>query len=722
MLLIMGGLLMGLARLCVGQDTSDDLAQAGLLRERIVQLYNAGRYDDAIPLAERQSVLFQRALALYKKHTGAEHALVASSLNILAELYKAKGDYAKAVQISMRSEQIFEDNINFEFSSGAEEWKQTYLDFLSGQTNSIVSLHVRSAPTNPLAAQLALTTILRRKGRALDAMVDQLTVLRRRAAPKDLKLLEGLAAARARLATLEALGTGPLTLKALQTSAGTDQIAIQAHRAEVARLTAAVKTLEADVSRSSSAEFRAQAQSITLAAVQQAIPANAALVEFFSYRPVNPSYRPFRPLNLQAESGSQRFGAAQYVAYILLHDTSVPQFIELGDAALIDAEVARLRAALKDPLRQDVKTLARTLDERVMLPVRKVLGPVRRLFISPDGALNLIPFAALVDEHGQYLIENYSLNYLTSGRDLLRLRVQSQTHTPVVVIANPSFDLAAASSRPIGQRTTAGAAGRRSGDFPQVHWEQLKGTAEEAEALKTILPSARFMTEGQATELALKHIVRPRILHLATHGFFLPDQLAEAMTETRGLELVGLGGESKEQESGHQENPLLRSGLILAGANNRWSGAGEDGILTALEVAGLNLWGTRLVVLSACETGLGDVKNGAGVYGLHRALVLAGSETQIMSLWQVSDAATRDLMVAYYKLLAAGASRTEALRQVQLRMLHETDLQDSGTQRDLKGSDVRTVKHRRSHPFYWAAFIASGAWTNMQDTEVAFRE
>ena len=121
----------------------------------------------------------------------------------------------------------------------------------------------------------------------------------------------------------------------------------------------------------------------------------------------------------------------------------------------------------------------------------------------------------------------------------------------------------------------------------------------------------------------------------------------------------------------------------------RQGGEGEDGVLTALEAAGLDLWGTQLVVLSACETGVGDVRNGEGVYGLRRALVLAGVESQVMSLWQVSDEATRDLMVAYYQRLQAGEGRTEALRQVQLSMLHGPTW---------------------PHPFFWASFIQLGDW------------
>jgi len=138
-------------------------------------------------------------------------------------------------------------------------------------------------------------------------------------------------------------------------------------------------------------------------------------------------------------------------------------------------------------------------------------------------------------------------------------------------------------------------------------------------------------------------------------------------------------------------------------------------VLTALEATGLDLWGTKLVVLSACETGLGEVKNGEGVYGLRRALVLAGSESQVMSLWQVSDAATRDLMAAYYKRLQAGEGRTEALRQVQLVMIQSAaPVAASSQQRGLGiAREGKRLAEDRSHPFYWASFIQSGDWRSL---------
>jgi CHAT domain-containing protein len=201
-----------------------------------------------------------------------------------------------------------------------------------------------------------------------------------------------------------------------------------------------------------------------------------------------------------------------------------------------------------------------------------------------------------------------------------------------------------------------------------------------------------FRGEG-ATETSLKQAAAPRILHIATHGFFLEDQPVR-IEGTRGLSLMRDDGDLRGLSVNLKiENPLLRSGLALAGANLR-EGREDDGILTALEASGLNLWGTKLVVLSACDTGVGVVRTGEGVNGLRRALVLAGSETQVMSLWPVSDYVTQRLMKGYYTGLKQGEGRGEALRRVKLEMLRQ------------KGME---------HPFYWASFIQSGKWTELED-------
>jgi hypothetical protein len=181
---------------------------------------------------------------------------------------------------------------------------------------------------------------------------------------------------------------------------------------------------------------------------------------------------------------------------------------------------------------------------------------------------------------------------------------------------------------------------------------------------------------------------------VATHGFFLSGRSKKGR-RSRGLELAELATLAAKPSKAAPaprarwriRSPLLRSGIALSGANHRRGGADDDGILTALEATGLDLHGTQLVALSACETGVGELVAGEGVFGMRRALVIAGADSQIMSLWKVDDEATRDLMIAYYRKLLDGAGRSEAMQAVQLEMM-ETE--------------------GRGHPYFWAAFIVSG--------------
>jgi len=636
----------------------------------------------------RAEPLYLRALAIRVRTVGPEHPSVAMVFGDLSAYYLAKGDYPRAVQNCQRWLEIGEHNLNLVLASGSEDQKQLYLNSLVGEAYFALSLHVRSAPADEQAARLVLTTILRRKGRALDVMTDQIATLRKRAAPQDQKLLDQLAAARSRLASLQL--------------SSTDRLTVAERQAETSRLAATAAQLEDQVSRQS-AQFRSLAQPVRLEAVRLALPADALLVEIATYK----------PWNLNALKASERYGLPRYVAYVLKRDAITPQFVELGSADSIDADVGNLRAAMQDPNRADVKDLARALDERVMRPIRKLFGSTHHILLSPDGALNLVPFAALVDEHGQYLVENYTISYLTSGRDLLRLQVARDSRGAPVVMGHPLFDMSTVRNQaPVVARpdnpTKQGTANRRSLDFTALTYPPLPGTAAEAKAVHATLPDSQLLLERQATEAALKQVGGPRILHIATHGFFLPDQPVEP-NDSQARDLV----QDHEPARPRQENPLLRSGLVLAGVKQQQSGPGEDGVLTALEAAGLDLWGTQLVVLSACDTGVGEVHNGAGVYGLRRALVLAGSETQVMSLWSVNDVATRDLMVGFYSRLQAGEGRAEALRQVQLGMLAGQAAGQTGDARGLTVNKRASGAPNLTHPYYWAPFIESGAWTGM---------
>jgi CHAT domain-containing protein len=651
-------------------------------------LYSAkGEYN-------RGEALLQRALSINQKVFGPNHPRVALSLANLAALYLSKGDIQQAVSFLTRALETRERNLWLITFSGSDREKRAYLEALFPEIYAAVSLHVLTAQSNALASQLAFTTILRYKGRSLDAMSFATESLRHSLNQQDHSLLERLSVAQSQLAKL--VFNGPKNMPSEEYATAAMHLEVQ------------VEQLQDAISRRS-AEFRVLAEPITLEQVSQVVPEDGALVEFFSYK----------PFNIKSKTLGDRFGAPRYVAYILRHNDASPKWVELGETTNIDALVEQLRPALRDPRRKDFKRLARTLDERLMRPIRKLLGPTRHIFLAPDGALNLIPFASLVDENGQYLIENYSINYLTSGRDLLRLQVKGESREAPRVFADPLYDLSARAQPGLQSPQTASSPAapntnhQRSKDFSDFSYRPLPGTAAEAAALNKLFPDATLFIQAGATETALKKVNRPRFLHIATHGFFLADQTEPTTSQTLGARSE-LGIDTEPLVAVNRENPLLRSGLILAGVKQQASGPGEDGVLTALEVAGLDLWGTKLVVLSACETGLGDVKDGEGVYGLRRALVLAGSETQVMSLWKVSDAGTRDLMVAYYMRLKRGEERMEALRQAQLAMLRGQLLPvASGRKRETSDTGGKETAKDYRHPYYWAAFIPSGDWRSI---------
>jgi CHAT domain-containing protein/Tfp pilus assembly protein PilF len=608
-----------------------------------------------------------RALAIYEKVLGTNNQNTLMALFSLARIYAAEGDVNRAIEYQQRISAVEEKIIPLNLALGSERQKIAYLPQLQ-YPDKIITLHARLARDNAEARDLAVTTVLRHKGLVLDALSENLSALRQRFSPQDQALLDELGDINAKFSRL--------ALSSPQKISPAEQ------QSQIKTLEEQREKIEAEISRRS-AGFYQGSQPVTLAAVQAAVPQGAALVEFAIYHPFDWK---------SADDGSA-FGEPHYVAYVIRHQGEV-RWAELGAAKDVDARVDALRQALTDPQRRDVQQLARAVDEQVMRPLRSLLGDATQLLISPDGELNLLPFQALVDEQDHYLIERYAFTYLTSGRDLLRLQVARESKSEPLVVANPTFGETATPQKvnasakwvePSVRRRSVPAARKLS----ELYFAPLDGTAQEADAIRKIFPEANLLTGARATKAALKQAVAPRILHIATHGFFL--QAPQTVTDGRAqVATVKVRGADVESES---ENPLLRSGLALAGANLRGgAGVANDGILTALEASGLNLWGTKLVVLSACDTGVGEVRNGEGVYGLRRAFVLAGAETLVMSLWPASDYSTRTLMTSYYKNLRQGLGRGAALREVQLEMLR---------------------RNPKLHPFYWANFIQSGEWANL---------
>ena len=595
---------------------------------------STGDYTRALDIHFRALRIWENAAGLYQQAT-------LLSVGNIAKVYAAAGELANAVAYQRRSDTIVEKLLTLNLAVGSERQKLAFVHSVSERTDRTISLHLDQAPGNPDAGALAALVIIQRKGRVQDAMTDAVASLRQHGvALADREPLDRLRETNAELARLV---LNPV-----------DDETPEGRQQALARLELRKEQLEASLSEHS-AELRAQLQPVTLPAVQAAIPDDAVLLEFAVYRPFDP----------KAERNSDAYAPAHYAAYVV-RKHGAPVGVDLGPVAAIDRLIDRLREALRDPRRAEVTARARAVDERVMQPLRGSLAGASRLLISPDGALNLVPFEALLDEQGHYLVERYATSYLTTGRDLLRMHVARAAPGRPVIVANPLFG---EPSKPALSRDRAPAAV----DWSEVYFAPIAATGYEANAIKSLFPEARLLTGSLATKAALQAVRAPRILHIASHGFFLA------------------GSPRDTAQAAGRPDALLRSGLALAGANLARDGQAA-GILTALEVTGLDLWGTQLVTLSACDTGVGEVSNGEGVYGLRRAFVLAGAETLVMSLWPISDYIARDAIVDYYTGLRAGLGRGDALRRAKLALLRRPG---------------------RRHPFYWAGFIQSGEWTGL---------
>ena len=550
-------------------------------------------------------------------------------------LLRPDRSFADALRLQTEATEVGEHNLALVLASGSEAQKLRYMETFAEGTDITVSLHRRSAPDDEGATRLALTTVLRRKGRVLDAMSSSLQAVRERLTPEGKAALDELAGVRGELARLVLRGPGRTPLAEFEQ-------AVASARDREQQLEAIAESAEPRVS--------AQALAVTIAAVQAALPADAVLVEFIAYRP-------FDPLAVKRDA---RFGPARYVAFVLGANrrASVDRHRRCRDDRRRWSIGCAARCAI--PRTASVTRIARELDATVMAPVRARLASHTKVFLSLQTRRSTSCRLPRWSMSSNAISSSASRSPTSrAAATSFSCRWRRQRAMQPLVVANPQFD------RP-GEAGAATGGDARAADLSRARFVPLPGTAGEAAAIGPLLPGATVLT-GLAGDRA-----RGQEPCTVPASCTSPPTGSSSMPRPSGGEgwrLLVMDAAPSDAPSVALENPLLRSGLAFAGANKRDGGDGEDGILTALEATALDLWGTRLAVLSACETGVGEARRGDGVYGLRRALVMAGAESQLMTLWQVSDLATRDLMTSYYRQLQAGAGRAEGLRAVQRDML-----------------------------------------------------
>lgn len=588
------------------------------------------------------------ALALTEQSNGKTSASAANCVINRSILAALQGNAKEAVSWLNDGNSRYEAILKAVSGLGLDGQKLVYLQQLSGKTHYAVTLHQKIFPNDDGARHAALLTILSRKGRAAD--LTRRAPMSAASNPNQVRRAQLLS----EIANL-ALGTSP----SRPGGAGERAWVLQEELEKLER------------KESDKTDASMSFDKVSIEAVRARLKTEEMLIEYVIYKP----YRPEVP------KAKEDTIPLQCAAYLLFADGTVKS-ADLGELEPIEAAVRALRAGLNQPDSDRHREPSRLLDKLIVEPLRKLSGGKKRWLISPDGALNLVPFGALLDESGKFLIESYDVSYLSSGRDLLRPPGTAEPG-PALLVAAPDYDAKA--------KPSDTSAGPRSEAFHQMNFTPLPGTMAEVKSLSALLPNAHVEVGEKATETMLKRERTPRLLHIATHGFFLSDE--PSFAGARGLKRVKQDAPKSDTAPSSRlsffamESPLVRSGLALSGANNLNSGGEDDGVLTALEVSGLDLRSTKMVVLSACETGIGQVVSGEGVYGLRRAFHLAGAESQVLSLWKVHDEATQQLMENFYTELTKGGARNASLRKAQLALLNGATYQ---------------------HPAYWASFILSG--------------
>jgi len=418
-----------------------------------------------------------------------------------------------------------------------------------------------------------------------------------------------------------------------------------------------------------------EAGSLGVTSESLSLPANAALVDFVHLPPT-----------------AERPGG--YWAFVVLPHGDV-RLAALGNAGEVDDAIAVWRGEIVKGSRADASVLgaqARRLRALLVDPLAPALQGARQLLVVPDGALQRLPLEILQREDGAFLAEQWRITYLATARELARPKKSGDGGGAVVILANPDFGTTA------GAGESVAASPKPGGDSRVVRFSlaPLPGTEAEGRAIRTLAgKDAHLFTGTAASKSVLFGVHRPRVLHLATHGFFLDDGDAAVGGGRRSFRIEASGNESVQAWLSPAAEPLLRSGLILAGAADAGNGSrlAAQGVLTAEEVLGLDLAGTELVTLSACGTGLGAIADADGVYGLRRSFLLAGARHLVVSLWSVPDEETRRTMVDMYeRFLQQNMPVDEAFHQAMLDRLA-----------------AERKAGRSGNPFYWAGFVIYGA-------------
>jgi CHAT domain-containing protein/tetratricopeptide (TPR) repeat protein len=663
-------------------------------------------------LASSESYL-RRAVDVRERSLGPGHPDLARSLNRLALTVATQGRTPEALETALWAERMGAEHLRISVRTLSERQALAY----EGIRASGLDLALTLAGEREAAASTrseVFDSVIRSRALVFDELAARhRSAYGSRDDPQVTQLADQLSSARARLATLVFRGAGDTKPEVYRKLL--DEVRERKEKAE-------------QMLAERSIAFR-QEQARTQLGLQEisaALPQGTAIVAFVRYARYDlqkPEVAKVAPEPVPS-----------YAAFVLRAGKHEPEFVPLEAAREIESllaawrrDIARQAEIIDVSSKTGEDTYRRSgaaLRQRIWDPLVPGLGNAREVFVVPDAALHLVSLASLPVGGSRYLVETGPLiHYLSTERDLVPS--ESRHGVGILVVGNPAFDhvgkLVVAANTPSGPTSmTAGAAGTllrgtRSacGTFQTLRFPSLPGSQLEAENIAALWKqsNAREGTRimrgfavqpgsgellqmtgaGASSEAFEQYAPGKRVLHVATHGFFLEGSCESAVQRRSDA--------TKREESflpAATENPLLLSGLAFVGANLRGSAKPDetDGILTSEEIAGINLEGVDWAVLSACDTGVGKIRVGEGVFGLRRAFQVAGAKTVIMSLWPVEDETTRQWMGTLYREhFLNGKDTAESVRAASLQILKQ-----------------RRTKHQSTHPFYWGAFIAAGDW------------
>ncbi|MEI9909499.1 MAG: tetratricopeptide repeat protein [Bacteroidota bacterium] len=599
---------------------------------------NMGQYEKSIPL-------YIQSTEIIKKVLGETNPAYSDGLVNLALSYQNAGEPEKAEKLILQNSHIELNNLYKNFTILSEKEKGNYLSnkvFLLTANNSFLYNYKKASPSilqNNFNQQLVFKSLVLSDTRDVLLSVQQSTDT-----------------------TVQRLLKNWQTNKTLL--AKQYAIPIANRRPDLKQIEVKAENLEKELTRTSSA-FRKQQNTvhISLHDVRKNMKPDEVAIEFVSFHLYNKKWT----------------DSTVYAAYLLNKTDSLPVFIPLCEEKQLtrilspkfvsnESIKALYRSEIAGEEEQKIE-LGDSLYALIWKPLLPYLKDIKKIDYSPAGLLYKVAFHALPTGDSQLLLDKYELRQYTSLRRITEDTVQTINEKNIVLFGDCAFTMDSTSTAPVAGRVAA--------------WKNLPGTAREIKGIQALFDKNKIKTASYLQQAASEENLKslsgnsPAILHLATHGFFLPDP------------------EKKKKEGplktdvnvfASADDPLLRSGIVLAGANSTWNGQSsipgrEDGIVTAYEISQLDLGKTNLVVLSACETALGDIKGNEGVFGLQRAFKLAGVKNMLLSLWRVPDAETAELMTVFYNYYIGGKTVREAFNAAQ--------------------KDMR-AKYK---PYYWAAFV-----------------